>query len=268
MLTYKEIHLLVEQGLNSVGIFTEMANLRELVDLAFKRVLNKEISRLMQAEGRLTSVDSSLYNELTADVRLDLEKGEGYNYYSSLSSPILSIQSALVTIGSSTCTTDETGKGWYKVVSDNATYKGKNYVKGDKIKIEEEDLNFLTYGEAKKLKTTQLDAIITDKGNFVFYQNSASYKYNFPILTYDKNQVKVYYQSKYRQKESDVPLSVDILGLVEFSSDRALSWCNKQLLDLPENLQVYLIDKVVSYLAIVNRHPQQNVVNLKTETIT
>ena len=267
MLTYKEIHLLVDQGLNSLGIFTEVANLRELVDLGFRRVLNKEINRLIEREDDLTSVDSLLFNELTADVRLTLEKEEGYNYTSSLPSSILSINTATLIVGSSTCTTDEVGSGWYKATSNTVRYKDKNYSLGDKILITEEDLSRVTVGKVAKLKTRKMDLTVLNKSKFNFYQHSSSYKYNFPILTYGKDKVEVYYQARYKNKESDIPIAVEILGFTEFDESRTLSWCKQQLLELPENLQFHLIDKVVAYLAVVNRHPQQNVVNLKTETI-
>lgn len=267
MWNYKEMHLLVDQGLNTLGIFTEEATLHEQVDMTFMHIINKEINRVLELKSiDRSSVDSLLFDEFSADVRFGLEKGEGYVYKGMLPSSFLTIINANLVVGSTSCTTDETGKGYYKVVTNSAVYKGINYLK-DQIVYIEDDINFVSNGKVKKVKTKTIPLTILDKEKFNFYKNSSSYKYNFPILTEDKEKVTVYYQTKYKDKESDIAIEVEAVALKEFSKNDMISWCNKTTLNISQNLQTYLIDKVIAYLAITNNQTQQQIVNRKTETI-
>lgn len=268
MWNYTEVHLLVSQGLNTLGIFTEEAILHEQIDLTFGHIINKEINRILELKSiDRSSVDSLLFDEFSADVRFSLEKGSGYVYTGILPDSFLTITNANLVVGSTTCTNEESGKGYYKVTTATAVYKKKIYNKGDIIFIEEENTNYVTNGKIEKVKTKTIPLTILDKNDFNFYKNSTSYKYNFPILTEDREKITVYYQTKYKDRESDIAIEVQATGIKEFSRDDIISWCKESTLNLSSNLQSYFIDKVIAYLAITNNQSQQQIVNRKTETI-
>jgi len=66
MLTVKEVHLLIEQGLNTLGIFVELSNLHSQVDLAVNHVTSKTVRDILDTpRDRRSSLQQDIVDFLT-----------------------------------------------------------------------------------------------------------------------------------------------------------------------------------------------------------
>lgn len=270
MLTYQEIHLLIEQGLNTLAIFAETSILHEQIDLEMEHVIVNEINEVLNIKDKDRNViQKNIAESLSMIVRGELVKEDRYYVYT-LPTSFLSLSSATLVVGSNDCFDNEPDEvtGVYKITSDKAEFKGAWYNKGDIISIKSiSDKNAITSGIAKKLKTALRKITLVPLNQLESYSYSSTFGLNHPLLGNDQNKVYIYYNSKYKST-SEIPLQVIIrLSTGEFPDTKRLSWCKQQTLDLPVNIQHYFINKVIERLAIINQKDQQNIANLKTETI-
>lgn len=261
MLNYKRIHLLVDQGLNSLGIFNERANLHEQIDRAFEHVIVSDINRLMKLEPKSRdAIDTQIAKELSSAVRSVLAKEDGY-YVTVVSSSFLATQTVQILLASSDCVDRyDRSPGFYKaagvLIYNNVTYK-----EGDIVNVTNVDQ--ITYGSAYKLKTKLSSSVLADPDLSGFMETSTIFSGGtLPVVEFRKGKLIVQYTRK-----GSFPLEARYYALQALPEEGRLSWCNQKTLSMPENLQHYFIKLVVAHLAITNQRPQENVVNLKTETI-
>jgi hypothetical protein len=259
VLSAKEIHLLISQGLNTLGIFTERANLFEQIDKGFMHVIVNDINRLLNLDVReRNAIDTQLAKELSSTVHSELAKEDRY-YTTSVPTSFLSTKAVEVEVAQECCVTDEKTKGFYRANS-LVTYNGQQKQEGEIFYIS--DYSLITYGKAQRLKTKWLPAILVDAEFASFIANGKLLSRTAPVVNLQARKLFVTNDIK-----KTIPVSVSYYALQMIDESKALSWCSQKTLELPRNLQDYYIDKVIAYLAIIMQNPQQNIVNLNTVTL-
>ena len=264
MLNYVQTHLLIEQGLNTLGLFAEKANLHEQIDLAFNHVVVEDINRIVRLKpSERDAVEDQIATMLSREATSELDK-EGQFYTSVWTPSFLLGDNVVVVLASLSCTEDDIelrGKpGIYKAKG-LVTYNGKNYKDGSIFKIT--DWTKLTYGNPERMLLKDSRSIKIEASEFSFYAGSVTWGRGMPIVAFDATKIKVYYSRK-----DAIPVQIVYRLIEEIPENKKLDWCKKQDLALPFNIQHYYVEKVIAYLAVVNEKDQQNVINLKTETLT
>lgn len=283
MLSYKEVHLLIEQGVNSLGIFTEQALLHEQIDMAINHVVEKHIRDLKDTPSRQYSmVEKSILEYLTVRSNASISFTGEY-YEADLPADFGQLSSSYTVFALCNCK----GKECLDVYDNTrcvdcgevvrAMRKGDYYVAKSVVKYNEEiyapktifegvnDAG-LPIGEYVYLPTRKKANISVTIDSLDSYSVSALIKNSFkPLLAYDRNKFYIYYKPIVKNKE--LPLQLVINYTRAYSDAMKISWCDEQTLGFPSDVQRYYIDLAIAYIAVINKQEQQNVVNLKQETI-
>jgi hypothetical protein len=284
MLTVKEVHLLIEQGLNTLGIFVELSNLHSQVDLAVNHVAAKTVRDILDTpKDQRSSLQQDIVDFLTKREMFTLTKGTRYweapvpsglehvsNSYTLLG--VCKCKSDDCEVTSDTCLDckqekkkDEVVPGYYYVTKGNVKYNGKWYKDGKIFKALEGITN-IEGGEVYRLKTKEKLNIGTSIDSLESFTLSAILKNSFrPVLAWDQNKFYIYY-SPYR-KGSEIPFEVAVNYIIGFQDSMKIAWCDGKTLEFPEPIQRYLIDASIAYLAVIGKQDPNNIVLLKQETI-
>lgn len=287
MLSLKEVHLLIEQGLNTLGIFTEQALLHEQVDLAINHVVEKHIRDLKNTPSAgYSMVEKSIVEYMTGKFSAPISFNGRY-YEVDRPADFGELSTSYTIFGLCNCIGDHCVdsdfpvpftcadcnevnnakiiKDHYYVVLDgivkynDQTYKKNSVFKGVAGKE-------TAQGKFASLPTKEYNNITTSVDSLESYSLSALVRNSFkPLLAWDKNKFYIYYRPI--RKDHKVPLELFVNYIKDYSDDLKISWCDNKTLNFPSDIQRYYIDLAIAYIAMINKQDQQNIVNLKSETI-
>lgn len=257
---YKQFHLLIAQELNTMGIFTERANLFEQIDRAVEHVVIMQVNELMNLEVESRSaIQQQIADALSTTVHADLVKGDGY-YQAVIPSSFLTSNAATITLATTRCTVPDKGLGYYKAIG-VARYNGKTYADGSIVLVT--SLNLFERGTFEMLKTKEIKAVVLRPEEVYTLGQLSLLSGSLPRVAFDKNTVKVYYE-----KKDTIPVKIHYYALQALPETGRLSWCKKVTLNMPENIQHYLIPLIVAHIIMTNQpQSQQKLVNFKTELL-
>lgn len=284
MLSLKEIHLLIDQGLNTLGIFTEQALLHEQVDLAINHVVEKHIRDLKNTPSSAYSmVEKSIVEYMTATFSTPISFNGRY-YEATRPEDFGELSSSYTVFGLCNCIGDDCNDpvpftcidctevidtsvkaGKYYIVLDGIVkYNGQNYKKNSVFKGVVGQTS--AQGKYANLPVSEFPNIITAVDSLESYSLSALVRNSFkPLLAWDKNKFYIYYRPI--RKDHKIPLELFVNYIKDYSDALKISWCDNKTLDFPSDIQRYYIDLAIAYIAMINKQDQQNIVNLKSETI-
>ena len=283
MLDYKQVHLLIEQGVNGLGMFTEQANLHEQVDLIINHTVEKHINNLKDIKSKdYSTIEKNILRLLTKSTTLPLSFNGRY-YNADLPDDFGQLSTSYTILGncycSDTCCHNNNAKscsscsskeeevieeGQYYVAVTKVKYNNKWYKAGELFQGVYGDPN--VYGTFKELGIKERDNIYTDIDSLDAFSLSALVKNSLrPLLAYDSNKFYIYYKACGRDRE--IPLNIGINYIAKYTDALSISWCSKRTLTFPSEIQRFYIDKVIAYIATIDKQEQQNIVNLKSETI-
>lgn len=281
-LTYKEIHLLIEQGLNSLGLFTEQSLLHEQVDLAINHVVEKHITKLYDTPAKdRTSIEKSIIRYLTRTNLLPVNKSSRY-YERDLPEDFGELSTSHSIIGlcdckdicchsnkAQSCNECQTHEDkdivkdqWYIAIT-AVKYNNKWYKPKEKFKGEYDGAN--VYGTYEKLTTEYRANILSEIDALEANTTNALIRNSFrPLLAWDENKFYIYYETC---NKNETLLELFINYTISYNDSLKISWCDEKTLNFPSEIQRYYIDLAIAYIALINKQEQQNIVNLKQETI-
>lgn len=283
MLTVKEVHLRIEQGLNTLGIFVELANLHSQVDIAVNHVTAKAIRDILDTpKDRRDTFQQTLVEFLTRRSNLPLTKNNRY-WEADKSNEFYRLNNSMTLLGLCKCKSDDcivsadtcldcnqekdpnqVIPDYYYVAQGNVKYNNKWYEDGEIFKA----LNGITYVEGKvyRLKTREKVNFDTGIDSLESFSLSAVVKNSFrPVLAFDANKFYIYY-SPFR-KGSEIPFELYVNYIIGFQDSMKIAWCDDKTLTFPETIQIYFIDLAIAYLAVIGKQDPNNIALLKQETI-
>lgn len=283
MLTVKEVHLLIEQGLNSLGIFVELSNLHSQVDLAVNHVTGKVIRDILDTpKKQRDSLQQEIVDFLNRRGTYPLVRGSRY-WEANLPSDFYKFLDAYTLLGRCKCKSDDcvldysTCLDCNKEVNPNKVVPGYYYVAEGDVKYNDEwyedkqifkSVNGATeiYGKVYRLKTVEKKNFETTIDSLESFSLSAIVKNSFrPVLAWDRNKFYIYYDPF--RKGSEVPFEISVNYITGFQNSMKIAWCDGKTLEFPETIQRYFIDKSIAYLAVIGKQDPNNIALLKQETL-
>lgn len=275
--------MLIEEGLNTLGIFTEQALLHEQVDLNINHVVEKHIRDLKDTPiaGR-NQLELSIIRFLTTTRNLPVTIGDFY-YEVNIPSDFgeLSNSNTLLGLCGCNCNCFSNNKvnckkeekkdktivetNHYYTAITKTKYNGKWLEEGDLFK----GINGINtyYGEIQEVKTERRNNIETTIDALESYSLSSLLQNSFrPLLAWDENKFYIYYNPP-SKKNKELVLELNVNYIRTYSDDLKPSWCDNKTLAFPSDIQRFYIDLTIAYIAMINKQEQQNIVNLKAETI-
>lgn len=264
MLSHKEIHFLIDEGLSTFGIFENAGTWHQQLDYVINHVTVTHLTDVLDKPKQIRSnVDKDFLRYLTRETYLDIvSESEGeYNFVLPTSYlEYISSQSRLI---KGDCCGEEITKGELKkgkfYQAERATkYEDKWYKKGDHFRVN----NTLTfYGGVIELPSTFIANLEVPLDDYNTYKYSAFYRAaRRPLLAVTADKVKITTQ---RHKIVDV-LFTYITGL---SDDVKIRYCDEVTLNLSEPMQRFIIDKTIKMLAVWGEQRQEKINNLQNEII-
>ena len=281
-LTIKEIHLLIDQGLNSLGLFTEQALLHEQVDFVVNHIVEKHINTLTDIlSNKRSNIEKAIIRFLTRRLELPVKKESKY-YEAELPSDFGKYSTSQTILGLCGCETQcchkESSQTCKKCseTDHNDIEEGQWYIATTAVKYDNQwlkpndvfrgkDVSNI-YGTYEKVKVIEKPNILSEIDALEAYTTNSLVKNSFrPLLAYDENKFYIYYDSCKKNKEILLGLFVNYIA--NYSDSLKISWCDNRTLGFPSEIQRFYIDKAIAYIAVINKQEQQNIVNLKQETI-
>lgn len=245
MLSANDIHFLIEQEVN-LGSFQyrdwEPEELDEAVNRTVFKLVNLAISK---DRDKRENIETLLLRGLTknysqAPIKNEVDLPEDYTSWISAKSFIIR----------TTCCTNKvtqvTANRVYQVV-DNVLYNERWYKQGE-VFIGNDRSDF--FGTLNEVDTKEQNAIFIESDLF----NSFPTSLTTPYFTIIGNRIRI----KSRQ-----PVSFFSLDYIASITDFKLDSCKEKTLNLPENIQRWVIQNAVLDLAVRNEEPQQKILNMK-----
>jgi len=282
MLNIKQVHLLIEEGLNTLGMFTEQGLLHEQVDLNINHVVEKHIRDLKDtpAQGR-SELEKAIIRFLTVSQNFPVEYKELY-YEAEIPNDFGDLTSSYSVLGQCDCACNCSSNSKISCkeeVKDKSKIEANHYYKT--VKKTKYNNNWLDadtifkgltgistyYGEVEEIKLERRNNINTTIDSLESYSLSSLVQNSFrPLLAWDENKFYIYYNPPSKRKK-ELVLELNVNYIRTYSDDLKPSWCNGITLGFPSEIQRYYIDLTIAYIAMINKQEQQNIVNLKAETI-
>lgn len=283
MLTVKQVHLLIEQGLNTLGIFVELSNLHSQVDLAVNHVTGKFIRDILDTpKNQRDTLQKDVITYLQRRDTFTLTKGIDY-WETNLPNDFAELLDSYTLLGLCNCKSDDcvvdyttcikcskdtdptkVVPGQYYVTKGDVKYNGK-WLEDKKIFKALDGITNVD-GEVIRLKTKQKINFESSIDSLESFSLSAVVKNSFrPVLGWDQNKFYIYY-SPYR-KGTEIPFELTARYITGFQDSMKISWCDGKTLEFPEPIQRHFIDLSIAYLALIGKQDPNNIALLKQETI-
>lgn len=250
MLSAKEIHFAIDNQLTLNSSQTRSYESEELDDIINATVIKLINSiNVKEIKDRTDIEDSIIRGTKKTFYTIPLKENGEWSF--TLPTDYLSTTSAKATLYSTSCTSKAT-----KVVKGNI-YRAKTKVKYknvwyNKCAIIIGDTEETFDGELEKLDSAVKPAINVDYK--IYDITNLPYK---PLYTIEGDKVKI---------KSKIPL-VDFYFtyFAQFGESDKISLCDNQTLNFQENVQRYIIERVVLQLANITEESQQKISNFKSE---
>ena len=254
MLSIKEIHWSIETDLQGLGSYVYGDVEPEMIDNAINAILSEILIYVSDTKNkhRLNSAEKIIYNSAVV-THLEIPKKENDEYVSELHSENANVISVKVKEYDKSCKRKS-----------NKIEKGKIYFAETAVKYNDTWYDKCSiilgtdvsdyYGEVSEIKSSFKPAIDLDFHDYKTYNNF----FNTPVWSLDGS--KIYVKSK-------KPISQIEYVYIKTIDTMKVDYCLNKTLMLSEDVQRYIIDKVVLRLAVRTEHNQQKIVNLKSETL-
>lgn len=250
MLSAKDIHFAINNRLTLNSSDTRNYESEELDDIINTKVIqliNDITSK--KIKDRSDIEESIIRGNKKTHYTVPTKDGKEWTF--TLPTDYLSTTSAKATLYSTSCISKVTK------IEPKKIYKAKGKVKYNGVWYDNCDIiygsNITTYyGEVEKLDSASIPAIDVD---YKVY-DITNLKYR-PVYTIEGNTVKI---------KSKTPLyDFYFTYFGQFSNEDKIDYCNNQTLNFQENIQRYIIERVVIDLANIVEESQQKIVNFKSE---
>jgi hypothetical protein len=270
-MTIKDIHILIEQGLQKIGVFAYADIEHDEIDLAIDSVTMREIRNIFRDIDYNQHPNNYERNQYEADfLRILKEKkcitanktDDGYSidlpsdylHLVSDSSNVLALNCDVKTLESEKDNVLEIGKS-YRANGD-VLHNGKWYKNCEIFVAETTDL----YGKVTELATKKMPNRLTRSENIgnILTNSLTKSNYKSPVSELIGNQLIVHADSSFKMSQ---------ICITYVRLPKKVSYKNNVTIEFPEDVQYYLVDKVVQHLAIRIEESQQKIVNLKSENI-
>jgi hypothetical protein len=270
-MTIRDIHILIEQGLQKIGVFAYADMEHDEIDLAIDSVTIREIRNIFKDIDGIQHPNNYERNQYEADfLRILKEKkcitatktDDGYsidlptNYLHLISdsSNVIALSCNVKTLDSEKEDVLEIGKS-YRANGD-VLHNGKWYKNCEIFVAETTDL----YGKVTELATKKVPNRLTKSENIGNILNNSLTKSNFksPVSELIGNTLTVYADSSFKLSQ---------ICITYVRLPKKVSYYNDITIEFPEDVQYYLVDKVVQHISIRIEESQQKIVNLKSENI-
>lgn len=251
MLSAKEIHFAINNQLTLNSSQTrsyESDELDDIINAKTIQLINSITSK--EIKDRTDIEDSIIRGTKKTFYTIPIKENNEWSF--DLPLDYLSTASAKATVYNTKCALKATKvvkNAVYRVKSNKAQYKDIWY-KYCEVFVGDTEETF--YGDLEKLDSTVKPAIGVDYK--IYDITSIPYK---PLYTIEGDKVKI---------KSKIPiLDFYFTYFGQFNQADKIDYCNNKTLNFTENIQRYIIERVVLQLANIIEESQQKIANLKTE---
>lgn len=270
-MTIRDIHILIEQGLQKIGVFAYADIEHDEIDLAIDSVIVREIRNIFRDIDAIQHPNNYERNQYEADFLRILKTkqcinaskvDDGYSidlpidylHLISDSSNVLALNCNVKTLDSEKDDVLEIGKT-YRANGD-VLHNGKWYKNCEIFVAETTDL----YGKVTELATKKMPNRLTKSENInnVLTNSLTKSNYKSPVSELVGNKLIVYTDNSFKLSQ---------ICITYIRLPKKVSYRNDITIEFPEDVQYYIVDKVVQHLAIRIEENQQKIVNLKSENI-
>lgn len=254
MLSIKEIHFSIEENLQGLGSYVYGDIEPEQVDDAINAVLSEILIHVSDTKNKhkLNSVEKLIYNSsLVRHLEIPVKENDDYVAY--LHSSNANIVNVNVLTYDKKCKkkVTEIQKDKIYLTESDVKYQDKWYSKCSIIKATD-DLSY--YGDLSEVKSKIEPAFELDYHDYASYNNY----FKTPVWTVESDNIRV---------KSRKPIAEIQYSYIKTIDNIKVDYCSNKTLMMSEDVQRYVIDKVVLRLAVRTEHNQQKIANLKSETI-